>query len=215
MVQYRKGTRSRPQVKIPKQYHDDYEDVIQQAPSPPPISEPTEDPLIPIEIIKTEPIDVEENDISSFSVEMEEPSFADLISESPPTLIPQQMINPLAMEQPPPTQGVDNFTPIRLIAENLEHEKNTEEDAVASIQIAECHSMNLDEQEEENRRVDEGVETIATDVLKTDVEDTIQMPIVEDVELKEEECIVENHVGETVEAPKDESGTEQMEEGVQ
>lgn len=137
MVQYRKGTRSRPQVKIPKQYHDDYEDVI-QPPSPP----PEEDPLIPIEIIKTEPIDVVENDISSFSVESLEAQFAE-----PPAASP--------------AQG-DGFTRIKLTTEHLES-------SVAAIQIAECHSMNPEEQAEENRMVDEGFRNMMEEVFQGDV----------------------------------------------
>lgn len=246
MVHYRRGTRSRPQVKIPKQYHDDYEDVMQQqqqqllVPSPPPAVEPMEDPLIPIDIIKSEPIDVVENDISSFSVvETDEPSsFADdpIADDGPPTLIAQEMVNPLAGAEEEPqqdeqqqqqsmeTDGDDGFVPIRLsVAENVEHEKTTVEDSVASIQIAECHSMNLDEQEEENRMIDEGVETIVTtDLIKTDEEDTIQtQTVVEemeekiDIDLKEEESVVENHVTVMLEVQKSDGGTGPLENDVQ
>lgn len=228
IVQYRRGTRSRPQVKIPKQYHDDYEDIIQQqtsssSPTPTPSNETTinEDPLIPIEIIKTEPIDVEENDISSFSVDAEElPNVEDPIAaadgdeeeeEGPPTLLPQEIVNPLQES----THG-DGFQRIRITTEHLENEKNAMEDSVASIQIAECHSMNLDEQqqeEEESRRMDEGFETMVNEVFgaatATDGDDAAPSLEIEpsataktveeekmDVEVKDEGGdAMENHVG--------------------
>ncbi|KXZ75599.1 hypothetical protein TcasGA2_TC015970 [Tribolium castaneum] len=52
---FRKGTRSRPNVKIPKYYHPDYTN-----PPKPVISSQT-DPLLDVDEIKTEPIDVEDN----------------------------------------------------------------------------------------------------------------------------------------------------------
>lgn len=195
IVQYRKGTRSRPQVKIPKQYHDDYEDVIQQ-PTSPLQSDAIDDPLIPIEIIKSEPIDVEENDISSFSVDGLETTTNTVSDASdsigPPTLIPQEILNPLAstsnhmeMEEELSHHN-DGFTRIKLTTEHLVNEQKAAEDSVASIQIAECHSMNLDEQEEEeNRRLDAEEET------KVDEGGGL--------ERKNEESVVENHVGETTE----------------
>lgn len=236
MVQYRKGTRSRPQVKIPKQYHDDYEDVIHQQPPSPPQSEDAEDPLIPIEIIKTEPIDVVENDISSFNVETVEASFAESItSDNPPTLVPQDALNPLEsnpleMEENQQSQSDDGFTRIKLTTEHLDREQIPAEDTVASIQIAECHSMDLDEQEEESRRMDEGFENIVAEVFRTDVEDVIETAPVEDTEKKEKEEeeveeekmdvetkdeIMENHVGENVEEQKGDTDTEKNDSGGQ
>lgn len=164
MVQYRKGTRSRPQVKIPKQYHDDYEDVIQQPHSPP--SDNMDDPLIPIEIIKTEPIDVVENDMSSFNIEETmETQFAESVVE------PLE-VNPLEIEEPPPhQQNTINFTPIKLMTQ----------DTVAAIQIAECHSLNVEEQADENRRIDEGFENLMEEVFKTNVGDSLKTTSVEEV----------------------------------
>lgn len=189
-------------MKIPKQYHDDYEDIIQQPQSPP--SESMEDPLIPIEIIKTEPIDVVENDISSFNIEetMDTTQFAEAV-------VPPE-VNPLEIEEPPQSQSVVNFTPIKLV---------TQEDSVAAIQIAECHSLNLEEQAEENRRIDEGFENLMDEVFKTNVEDSLKTTSVEEeeekVSTKEEEekmevketaddSVVENHVEELLKERVDE-----------
>ncbi|RZC40347.1 myoneurin-like, partial [Asbolus verrucosus] len=52
---FRKGTRSRPNVKIPKYYHSDYSNL------PKPTQNSQTDPLLDVEEIKTEPIDVEDN----------------------------------------------------------------------------------------------------------------------------------------------------------
>lgn len=125
---------------------------------------------------------------------------------------------------PPQPQG-DGFTKIRLSSEHLEREKKAAEDSVASIQIAECHSMNLDEQEEENRRLDEGFQT-TTESFRSD--DMIEKSVVEEVEesveknetveeeTEEKESVVENHVGETVETEKNgDCGSEQMEDNAQ
>lgn len=208
MVQYRKGTRSRPQVKIPKQYHDDYEDVIQQPPTPP--TETADDPLIPIEIIKTEPIDVVENDISSSFESME----AGFTAEEPPQLT----VNPLAVN-PLEVQTAEVFTPIKLTTEHLEQEKKAAEDSVAAIQISECHSMNLEEQAEENREIDESFETMMEEVFRGSVEGTLQTSAAEEGAEEEvgdvvnmmanggetmevdgrEESVVENHVNEVLE----------------
>lgn len=62
MLHFRKGTRSRPNVKVPKYLiHSDYEDIIK--PSARDTSE-TEETIFPIEKIKAEPIDVVENDLT-------------------------------------------------------------------------------------------------------------------------------------------------------
>ncbi|XP_068900185.1 uncharacterized protein [Tenebrio molitor] len=52
---FRKGTRSRPNVKIPKYYHTDYTNPPKQ------MSNAQTDPLLEVDEIKTEPIDVEDN----------------------------------------------------------------------------------------------------------------------------------------------------------
>lgn len=59
ITQFRKGTRTRPHVKVPKYYHNDYDDIIKPSPLP-----RQEDPIIPSEKIKAEPIDFVDNDLN-------------------------------------------------------------------------------------------------------------------------------------------------------
>lgn len=64
IAQFRKGTRTRPHVKVPKYYHD-YDDILT-----PSQMLRQEDPIIPAEKIKAEPIDFVENDLN-YDVEMD------------------------------------------------------------------------------------------------------------------------------------------------
>lgn len=134
-------------MKIPKQYHDDYEDVLSPHSSG---MESLIDPLIPIETIKTEPIDVVENDIS----EAMETQFIDTnggsgasAQQEPETEVNPLEVNPLEMEADGEKRPEDSFLRIHLTSQ-------PPESAVDSIQISECHSMNPEEQAEESRALD-------------------------------------------------------------
>lgn len=113
MLHFRKGTRSRPNVKVPKYYHSDYEDIIK------PLSRDTsevEDMLFPIEKIKTEPIDVVENDIA-YDSEIAVLPFLDREQNKSPMMDEEEEED--QSKEDASFEEIDNFVKITLSTQHL------------------------------------------------------------------------------------------------
>lgn len=107
MLHFRKGTRSRPNVKVPKYFHSDYDDIIK--PSSRDTSE-VEDSPFPIEKIKTEPIDVVENDVT-----FESEAAVPFLDNPSPTMEEDDKEE----EEDESFEEIDNFVKITLSTQHL------------------------------------------------------------------------------------------------
>lgn len=138
MLHFRKGTRSRPNVKVPKYYHSDYEDIIKPTSRD---SGEMDDTLFPIETIKSEPIDVVENDIAYSDSDMAVP-FLHLGD-----------VNPLLMEQQDKEddndiEEADNFVKITLSTAHLRRDLDVDIEG------------GTEELENENGTIEEAIQTL-------------------------------------------------------
>ncbi|XP_063930516.1 midasin-like isoform X3 [Zophobas morio] len=140
---FRKGTRSRPNVKIPKYYHSDYSNPTK------PASNAQTDPLLDVDEIKTEPIDVEDNlivysDEDHYMENSLEPANCDspiIITSTKPAVPPQP----------------DKFKKIKL-SKPIITEVHTIEESNTTAGGLEVIKITVQQPEELNKKVDRGDE---------------------------------------------------------